>query len=119
MVERWGISNIDGNMVLQPECGYWVSITAYKSLEAELAAVKCELEKFIQAVGLASTCVPTMEIDISDPVGMMQKVCDEFNILRSRIAELEAERDRLVADNNRLRNIIHEAELDRLEYIKS
>jgi hypothetical protein len=48
-------------------------------------------DKYIVALGLVSTCKPDMVIDIDDPVGMMTKVCEEFDQLRARNAELEAE----------------------------
>ena len=59
-----------------------------RGLEAERDRLKEESEKFIMAVGLASTTVPSMEIDVEDPIGMMQKVCDEFDKLRARHAAL-------------------------------
>ena len=56
-----------------------------------------EHDKYIVALGLVSTCKPDMVIDIDDPVGMMTQVCDEFDQLRARNAELEAEVARLNA----------------------
>ena len=35
-----------------------------------------------QAIGLATTAVPTMEMDSSDPIGMMHQVVDSCNRLR-------------------------------------
>ena len=37
--------------------------------------------KMTQAVGLASTILPQMEIDINDPIGMMQQVVTEVTTL--------------------------------------
>ena len=48
-----------------------------------------EREQWIQAVGLASTCVPDMEIDTSDPIGMMHRVVAERERLLERELRLE------------------------------
>lgn len=48
-----------------------------------------ELSELRQAVGLASTIVPDMEIDVRDPVGMMQRVVAEVERLKKG---LETER---------------------------
>ena len=47
-----------------------------------------ENEQLRQAIGLATTAVPTMEIDVSDPVGMMQRVVNEVTTLRKALKEL-------------------------------
>jgi len=52
--------------------------------EREVVKLRDELALWQQAVGLASTCVPTMEIDVTDPIGMMQKVCAELAALKGR-----------------------------------
>jgi hypothetical protein len=46
--------------------------------------------EFIAAVGLATTAVPTMEINASDPVGMMQRVVAEVQNLRATNERLRA-----------------------------
>jgi hypothetical protein len=41
-----------------------------------------QLSEFVRAVGLASTTVPDMEIDASNPFGMMKQVVAEVDRLR-------------------------------------
>ena len=53
--------------------------------ECEVVKLRDELALWQQAVGLASTCVPTMEVDVTDPIGMMQKVCAELAALKARL----------------------------------
>lgn len=81
MVERWGISNIDGNMVLQPECGYWVSITAYQRLEAELAECKADKKTLLEQA-----------TELSKRLG---KERDDSLSLRAQYATLTARCERL------------------------
>lgn len=45
-----------------------------KILMTKRAELEAELSTWIQAVGIASTLKPDMVIDVSDPIGMMQKV---------------------------------------------
>lgn len=47
-----------------------------KLLMARCAELEAELSTWIQAVGIASTLKPDMEINVSDPIGMMQKVVE-------------------------------------------
>jgi hypothetical protein len=61
--------------------------------------------KYIMALGLVSTCKPDMIIDIDDPIGMMTQVCDEFDRLRIRNAELEAKLDKAASERERQRAI--------------
>ncbi len=53
-------------------------------LYARFERAQDQLSTMTQAVGLATTAVPTMVIDASDPIGMMHKVVD-------RVRELEAD----------------------------
>ena len=57
------------------------------ALQAQLEQVQEERSKYIQAVGLATTCAADMQIDTSHPIEMMQEVCKRFT---QRTAELEA-----------------------------
>ena len=41
-----------------------------------------QLSEFVRAVGLAATTVPDMEIDASNPFGMMKQVVAEVDRLR-------------------------------------
>ena len=54
-----------------------------------------ETNKYIVALGYISTCVPEMIIDVENPLDMMRQVYDRFDKLRARVAELEAENERL------------------------
>ena len=55
--------------------------TTCKRMEAELSTLR-------QAVGLATTCVPTMLIEPDKPIEMMQQVCAAFKRLEARVREL-------------------------------
>jgi len=61
------------------------------TLLAEVDRQRAEIERLLQAIGLVTTTVPDMEIDIENPVGMAQRVV--------------AEVDRLRAKNERLRTV--------------
>jgi hypothetical protein len=56
-----------------------------RGLEQRVKELEAELSKFIQAVGLASTLVPNMIIDVSDPIGMMQTVTNELSTLSAEL----------------------------------
>ena len=58
-------------------------------LMAKCAELEAELSTWIQAVGLASTIKPDMVIDVSDPIGMMQKVV-------GHVEQLKADREKLL-----------------------
>lgn len=68
-----------------------------KILTAKWAELEAELSTWVQAVGIVSTLKPDMVIDVSDPVGMMQKVVGHVVGLKAenkRLREaLEARRD--------------------------
>ena len=53
-----------------------------EDLRVENYELKEQLAKMTQAVGLASTALPHMEIDVDDPIGMMQQLVE-------RVKELE------------------------------
>lgn len=55
-----------------------------KILMARCAELEAQLSTWIQAVGLASTLKPNMVIDVSDPIGMMQKVVGYVEQLERR-----------------------------------
>ena len=61
-----------------PNCG--AAMTARGELEAEI-------ERLRQAFGLATTTVPDMEIDVADPVGMMQRVAFKVDRME-KLAEM-------------------------------
>ena len=44
-----------------------------------------EVERLLQAIGLATTTVPDMQIDVRDPVGMMRRVVAEVEKLRVEV----------------------------------
>jgi hypothetical protein len=49
----------------------------------EIADLRAEIERLLQAIGLVTTTVPDMEIDIENPVGMAQRVVAEVERLRA------------------------------------
>ena len=57
-----------------------------EQLLLENTRLKAEVERLLQAIGLATTVVPNMEIDVTDPIGMMQRVVAEVERLRAQIA---------------------------------
>ena len=61
-----------------------------ESLRARVAALEAVLSAMTQAVGLATTCVPSMEINPDDPIGMMHRVCAEFDALRAELDKRRA-----------------------------
>jgi hypothetical protein len=52
-------------------------------LRIDNAVLRSEAVDFIAAVGLATTAVPTMQINVRDPIGMMQRVVAEVQKLRA------------------------------------
>ena len=60
------------------------------TLLAEVDRLRAEIERLLQAVGLATTAVPDMQVDIENPVGMMQRVVAEFEKQRAEIERLRA-----------------------------
>ena len=50
----------------------------------ELNALQAENARLREAIGLATTAAPTMEMDAADPVGMMQRVVAEVTRLRAQ-----------------------------------
>lgn len=61
--------------------GYFYPAADYEALEADTSKLR-------QAIGLATTCAPKMEMDVTDPIGMMQTVCAEFKVLEAKLAAL-------------------------------
>jgi chromosome segregation ATPase len=64
---------------------YRAQVKLIAAFEQRVKALEAELSKFIQAVGLASTLVPNMIIDVSDPIGMMQTVTNELSTLSAEL----------------------------------
>ena len=64
-----------------PEVEAWYS-KAMK-LEAEVERLRTEGTKFIEAVGLMSTALPKMQVDVENPVGMAQLVVAKVERLRT------------------------------------
>jgi hypothetical protein len=64
--------------------------TTLKNVMAKKAALKDEVERLQLAVGLATTAVPTMEMDSDHPVEMMQRVVAEVERLRAEVERLGA-----------------------------
>lgn len=93
-----------------------------KILMAKRAELEAELSTWIQAVGIASTLKPDMMIDVSDPIGMMQKVMGHVEQLERALAEAISAIHRLsegqpfdavvIADTVKRRTIQLEAELE-------
>lgn len=59
-----------------------------EKLRAEIWRLRAENERLLQAIGLVTTTVLNMEIDILNPVGMAQRVVAEFKKLRAEIEAL-------------------------------
>ncbi len=76
------VKHTSGNVVLYADAQATIA-----ALQAQLEQVQEERSKYIQAVGLATTCAADMQIDTSHPIEMMQEVCKRFT---QRTAELEA-----------------------------
>lgn len=65
------------------------AVCAVASLVKEVEFAQEHTTKWIQAVGLASTLSPKMEVDVDNPLGMMQQVVKEVNADRQRLKEME------------------------------
>ena len=63
--------------------------------EGYTAGHNAENARLREAIGLATTAVPTMEMDAADPVGMMQRVVAEIDTLREQVEALEAAHQRV------------------------
>ncbi|HRR41756.1 MAG TPA: hypothetical protein P5244_11040, partial [Syntrophales bacterium] len=62
---------------------------SYDELRAEIDRLKAENEKYHQAIGLATTALPSMQIDPNDPVGMMHKVVAQITALRAELERMD------------------------------
>ena len=56
---------------------------------------KAKIDRLREAIGLATTAVPTMEMDVDDPIGMMHRVVNEIQRLREGLGRSEADRKNL------------------------
>lgn len=88
------VCRVDDNFV--KECDF------HREIRQERDLLKEENERFLQAVGLASTIAPHMEINVNDPIGMMQIVCDAVGQLRNKLQVEAAENTVLMAENEKL-----------------
>ena len=70
---------------------------AASAWRTECSRVHAELAAITEAVGLATTCVPSMEMDVSHPVEMMQQVCAAFTNIQQQLAAMTQERDEAVS----------------------
>ncbi|MFH1448525.1 MAG: hypothetical protein ABIG39_06705 [Candidatus Micrarchaeota archaeon] len=68
-----------------------MSIERQFELAEENKKLKAEVEEWIQAVGLASTALPNMIIDVKHPIEMMQKVVTKVAEQDREIAEAREE----------------------------
>lgn len=57
----------------------------------DLDVLEGEISTMTQAVGLATTAVPDMEIDVRDPIGMMHRVVATVTQLRADLATAQAQ----------------------------
>ncbi len=57
---------------------------ANDKLRISLEQMTAERDKLLEAVGLASTALPRMEVDVDNPVDMMKQVVEEIERLRTR-----------------------------------
>ena len=65
-------------------------------LPEEVVKLQDEVFALRQAIGLATTCVPDMEMDVTNPIGMMHRVVHEMDDLRLQMAENNAVGKRLL-----------------------
>ena len=84
-------------------------------LLAHDAAQREELSRFVQAVGLATTCAKDMEIDVQNPVGMMQEVCKRFTALHAELEDTKLRRSETVMMCDQLQRELEEVEWYLLE----
>lgn len=85
----------DGDLATPPGsmAGQVAAVDAHDdraTLLAEVDRQRAEIERLLQAVGLATTTVPDMQVDIEDPVGMMQRVVAEVERLRASLKPFAA-----------------------------
>lgn len=69
--------------------------TEIGELHATISEMKGNLAVLQQAIGLATTAVPDMVVDADKPIGMMRRVVEEVDRLRTRLAAAEAENGRM------------------------
>ena len=81
-------THICGGCGSREDVGYLVDATI-AALQAQLEQVQEERSKYIQAVGLATTCAADMQIDTSHPIEMMQEVCKRFTQRTAELNEIE------------------------------
>ena len=68
-----------------------MNLEAALQLGEQVKALEAENAKLQQAIGLATTMKPDMEMDVEDPVGMMQKVVSENAKLQEQVHRLGQE----------------------------
>lgn len=76
-----------GQVAVEDIAGDWERPGASDARIRDLEAANTKL---LECVGLASTAVPNMEINVDDPLGMMHRVVREAAKSAERIRELEA-----------------------------
>ena len=71
---------------------------------AEVERLRAEIERLLQAIGLVTTTVPDMQVDIENPVGMAQRVVAEVDRQRAEIERqaryIEELREKIDADRS-------------------
>jgi hypothetical protein len=91
---------------------YVATAMAMKNAVIEIAKLRTEVEQLRIALGLLTTIKPTMEIDVTDPVGMAQQiaahVADEFERLRGAYEQERNETERWQAWIRELRGVLGE-----------
>lgn len=99
MSSRWNIEEIEGGIRVcrsdhqwSDECDWveYVPKAEIERLTSENERLRAELFQMTQAVGLASTIAGEVQMNVSDPVAMMQEVCASVAAERQR-ARLPAE----------------------------
>lgn len=66
----------------------------YMALNTELSAERKRLSQFAQALGMVSTLAPTMEIDVDNPIQMVEKIVAQVSAEREQNTALAAALER-------------------------
>ena len=85
-------------------------LSALRDARRTLATVEHQLALAHQAIGLATTCVPSMVLDLDHPIEMMQRVCQHLAERENREIDLGRAITGWIAANNALKQRLAEVE---------
>lgn len=127
MVATWELYNEQQRLeervqMLEAEAGYHEAKDAIQQLTtqrdealAKLAQANEHLAEARQAIGLATTCIPSMVLDVEHPLEMMQRVCDHLAQRENREIELGRAITAWIAAHNDLKAKLSQAEQHMVE----